>query len=92
MRKRINETIESWAARVEMFEKGRALQRIAKGDNTEKVMEDMSRRIIDKMLYPILDTIHNSTVSTYDSESSRKAYDEKMKNVDKAADHVDTDY
>ena len=91
MRKNKDETIESWAARVEMFEKGRAMQRIAKGDNVGEVMEEMSRRIKDKILHPILDAIHNSITYTHDIEKSRNAYNEKMKNIGKAADHVDAD-
>lgn len=91
MRKRPDETMESWAARVEMFEKGRALQRIAKGDDPDIVMEDMSRRVMDKLLYPILNAIHASSTSNYDVEASRREYDKIMKPVGKAADHVDAD-
>ncbi len=39
------ESMESWASRVEMFEKGKAMQRIANGDDPASVMEDMSRGI-----------------------------------------------
>ena len=90
---RINpgETIESWATRVSMFEKGRAMQRIARGDDIEKVMEDMSRRITDKIIHPVLKEIDKSIISTFDSVQSNKEYQEKMKNVAKAADHVDID-
>jgi CheY-like chemotaxis protein len=91
MRKRPDETMESWAARVEMFEKGRALQRIAKGDDPDIVMEDMSRRVMDKLLYPILNAIRNSVPDDYDVEKGRREYDEIMKYVEKAADHVDAD-
>ena len=92
MRKNKNETTESWAVRVEMFEKGRAMQRIAKGDDPGVVMEDMSRRIVDKMLYPILNNIDNkNTTSAYDAEKSRNKYNKIMQTVSKAADHVDSD-
>ena len=91
MRKRPDETMESWAARVEMFEKGRALQRIAKGDDPDLVMEDMSRRVMDKLLHPILNAIHNSIPNDYDVEAGRREYDKIMKPVGKAADHVDAD-
>jgi len=90
MRKNRDETIESWASRVEMFEKGRAMQRIAKGDNPIEVVEDMSRRIIDKMLHPILHAINTSISETYNTESSIKKYNEIMKNVSKAPDHIDS--
>lgn len=91
MRKRPDETMESWAARVEMFEKGRALQRIASGDDPDIVIEDMSRRIVDKLLHPILNAIHKSIPDNYDVEKNRREYDEIMKPVGKAADHVDAD-
>lgn len=82
--------MESWASRVEMFEKGRALQRIAKGDDPATVMEDMTRRVMDKLLHPILNAIHESSTSNYDVEAGRREYEEIMKHVGKAADHVDT--
>jgi glutamyl-tRNA reductase len=91
MRKRPDETMESWAARVEMFEKGWALQRIAKGDDPDIVIENMSRRIMDKLLHPILNAILNSTPNNYDVEKGRREYEDIMKYVEKAADHVDAD-
>ena len=85
-----DESYESWAARVEMFEKDRALRRIANGDDLTVVMEDMSRRITDKMLHPILTKIKSIPNEQYDSAQSRIEYNEIMKHVGKAADHVDT--
>jgi len=83
--------MESWAARVEMFEKGRALQRIAQGDDPAMVMKDMSRRIMEKLLHPILNAIRESVPDDFDAEKSRREYEEIMKNVEKPADHVDAD-
>ena len=83
--------MESWASRVEMFEKGRALQRIAQGDDPAVVMEDMSRRIAEKLLHPILNAIRKSVPDDFDMEKSRREYEAVMKNVEKAADHVDID-
>jgi glutamyl-tRNA reductase len=74
-----------------MFEKGRAMQRIARGDDIEKVMEDMSRRITDKIIHPVLKAITNSDNFKFDVEQSRNTYNEIMKNVAKAADHIDSD-
>ena len=91
MKIKIGETLEVWASRVEMFEKGRAMQRIAKGDDPIEVVEDMSRRIIDKMLYPILKSFDQPKMSNAAVDESRKKYEEIMKNVAKAADHVDID-
>ena len=88
---RINpgESMESWANRVSMFEKGRAMQRIAQGEDVEKVMEDMSRRITEKLIHPVLKAISQQEISNFDSEKSSREYKEKMKNVARAADHVD---
>lgn len=84
------ESMESWASRVEMFEKGRALQRIAKGDDPGEVMEDMSRRVMDKLLHPIFETISKSVNIEYDAVKSRQEYEAAMRGVERAADHVDT--
>jgi glutamyl-tRNA reductase len=83
--------MESWAARVEMFEKGRALQRIANGDDPAEVMEDMSRGITSKLLHPILTAIRESVPDNFDVDENRREYEEVMKNIEKPADHVDAD-
>jgi len=57
-----NEDIRDWAQRVSMFERGVALQRLAKGDNLETILEDMSRRIVDKMMYPITKAVKEGAV------------------------------
>ena len=85
------ESMEAWASRVEMYEKGKALQRIANGDDPAEVMEDMSRGITSKLLHPILTAIRESVPDNFDVEKSRREYEESMKNVEKAADHVDAD-
>ena len=85
------ETIESWASRVEMYEKGKALQRIANGDDPATVMEDMSRGITSKLLHPILTAIRESVPDNFDVDENRREYEEVMKNIEKPADHVDAD-
>jgi len=86
-----NENYNAWAARVEMFEKARALKHIAKGINLDIVLDEMSYRIIAKLLYPIFNSIKNSTryVNVEQFEKDKIAYYEKMKYKGKAADHVD---
>ena len=73
-----------------MYEKGKALQKIANGDDPIAVMEDMSRGITSKLLHPILTAIRESTPSNFDVEKSRREYEEAMRGVERAADHVDT--
>jgi len=83
------ESMESWAGRVQMFETGRAMQRIAQGDNIDAVLEDMSRRITEKLMHPMLKALDKQQISGFNSEQSNRKYMEIMKNVAKAADHVD---
>jgi glutamyl-tRNA reductase len=82
-----NESIESWSERVRMFEHGRAMQRIAQGEDINLVMEDMARRITDKMLHPIYKALH--TAEPIDLAESRKSYIEKMSRIGPSADHVE---
>jgi len=49
-----NESYESWCLRVRMYEHGLALQRLARGDNIEIIMQDMARRIEEKLLHPLI--------------------------------------
>ena len=49
-----NEPYEIWVARVEQHEKELALQRIAQGEDIEIVMTEMSKRMVQKLLHPIL--------------------------------------
>ena len=85
------ESMESWAGRVQMFETGRAMQRIAQGDNIDTVLENMSRRITEKLIHPRLKALGEQGISNFDSAQSNRKYMEIMKNVAKAADHVDID-
>jgi glutamyl-tRNA reductase len=84
-----NESYEQWAERVDMFERGRALQRLAQGEPTEVVLEEMSRRIMDKLLHPIFKTIRESSNTEYDPAKNREAYIKAMQYHAPVADHVD---
>ena len=83
--------MESWANRVQLFEKGHAMKRLAQGDDIEQVIDDMSCRIKDKLMHPILKSLDQKEINNGRLEESRKRYEEIMKNVAKAPDHVDTD-
>jgi glutamyl-tRNA reductase len=89
MRPLPNESYEQWAERVNLFEKGRAMQRIAKGDDPEIVLEDMSRRIIDKLLHSIFTSIRESIKSDYDPAKNKAEYEKIMQYHSPVADHVD---
>jgi glutamyl-tRNA reductase len=88
MRYKPDEPYEQWLERVRQLEYGIALQRLANGDPLEQVMEDMSRRIIDKNLYPILKALRDIPTN-YDAEKSKKAYEDNYLSKTKpVADHV----
>jgi hypothetical protein len=52
-------------------------------------MDDMARRIIDKMLHPIYRELQK--IEPVDLEESRRTYQETMARVGPAADHVEVD-
>jgi glutamyl-tRNA reductase len=88
MRYNDEESYGQWIERVRQYEYGRSLQRIANGDPVEQVLEEMSHRIMEKCLYPILKTLRNIPTN-YDAEKSRKEYEENYLNKHKpVADHV----
>ena len=90
MRKREDESYEAWCKRVEMYEHGWAMQRVAEGDPIEQVLEEMSRRLTQKLLHPIYDEIRKSSTAPYDAEAGRKEYEEKyLKDRAPVADHVE---
>ena len=53
MRPKQGENYASWASRARLYEYGLALQKIAQGQDPEQVLEEMSRRLLDKLLHPI---------------------------------------
>jgi len=83
------ESYESWAERVRMFEHGHAMMQIAQGKDVEKTLEEMARRIVDKLMHPVYKAISN-VESTYDAEKSRQSYKEQfIDRVPRASDHID---
>ena len=55
-----DESYESWCQRVRLYEHGRALQRLARGESIEVIMQDMARRIEEKLLHPLFKKQQNS--------------------------------
>ena len=92
MKPNTDESYESWASRVRMFEHGAALQKIAQGEDIDTVMERMSRKIMEKLLHPVYKSIAASANYNYDQEKSKQEYQERYINqVPRAADHVDNE-
>jgi len=86
-----NEPYEDWCKRVAMFENGHAMIQIAQGKDPEQVLEDMSRRIMDKLLHPIFKAIRDIPVN-YDVEKCKESYKKNYldKNPKGVADHVES--
>jgi glutamyl-tRNA reductase len=91
MRIKPGESFESWANRVQQYEYGHALQRIAEGHNIDIVFESMAMRIQQKLMHPIIVAIKDVPLS-YDLAENKKAYKEAYldKNGPKS-DHVNED-
>ena len=88
MKMGLNEPYDKWVERVRIFEYGVALQKIANGNNVETVMEDMSKRITEKIMYPIYDIVRKSAKIDYDPVELKKQYEEKMIKHNPVADHI----
>lgn len=89
MRKGENESYEDWLERIKLYEKGFALQRLAKGEDAELVLEDFSKRLTNKIKHALFEIIKSNVSDNYDSEQSKKDYENSfLKNRDLIADHV----
>lgn len=70
---------EEWAEMVYNYEYNYAKQQIAKGIDVDKVLDQMSTRIRDKMILPEIQKIKKHE-QPYNVDDCRKRYDEIMKN------------
>ena len=68
-----DETYESWANRAQAFEHDFAVKRIAKGDDVDVVLDEMTKRLMQKLLNPIYAALKETT-ATYDNEASKAEY------------------
>lgn len=89
MRIQPDETYEQWVNRVTAFELANAKKDIANGISAEQALEDMSNRIMKKLMHPLLVAIREDASSNFDAEKSRASYFEKMQNRAPVADHVE---
>jgi glutamyl-tRNA reductase len=89
MRIEPDETYESWAKRVQMYEYGVALQQIAQGKDIDEVMGQMASRISQKMLHPIIKALQsNSEITAETLAQSKTQYNEAYAKRGPVADHV----
>jgi glutamyl-tRNA reductase len=89
MRKLETESYEDWLERIDLFERGVALQRLAKGEDADFVLEEFSKRITNKMKHALFDVIKHSITTDFDIEKSRKDYENNFLNKrGLVADHI----
>jgi len=89
MRKRETESYEDWLVRINLYERGVALQRLAKGEDVNQVLEDFSKRLTNKIKHALFEMIKSNTSNNYDAEQSKKDYENIfLKNREFIADHV----
>ena len=74
MQQRPDESYESWVRRVEQYEFGRALMRLAQGDDPETVMTESSYRIMKKLQHPVIQAISDSAIKNYNPGHSLEEY------------------
>ena len=89
MRKLKTESYEDWLERIDQFERGVALQRLAKGEDRDIVLEDFSKRITNKIKHALFEVIKNNIVVNFDAEKSRQDYENNfLSKREFVADHV----
>ena len=87
--RRKNESYQEWTDKVRLFEYGVALQRIAKGEDVDIVLESMSKKITQKLLHPLIEKIKESHPSSYDPLTARKNYETNyLSKASPVADHM----
>lgn len=94
MQQRINpdESFEDWVARVREFELAAALKDLAHHENAQDILEQMSRKIINKIMHPIKLAWLENEVHEYNRDGSRFDYDEYyIKRFAPKADHITRD-
>lgn len=91
MRYNPDKPYKEWAEKVRLFEHGVALQRIANGEDVDLVLEETSKRIVQKLMHPILKIV-TAPDSSYDPGPSREQYEQNyLRKFQRPADHVDSE-
>lgn len=90
MKLKDGESLESWADRVQQYEYGRALMRIAEGESVDVVIEEMSVRIVEKIKHSILKQLHQDPVDIKERVAkSKEDYNRYMSKIGPHADHIE---
>lgn len=62
MKKHDNETYEQWLERAREYEYLRALSNLARGQNIDQVLQDLSNRLVAKALDPLLKELKKQSI------------------------------
>jgi glutamyl-tRNA reductase len=86
------EDYAKWVEKVRIYEYGIALQRIAQGEPMVEIIEEMSRRITEKVLHPwliaIKDTVSERVTDKDNKESAQRYKEQYLDRFGPVADHV----
>ncbi len=72
-------TIEQWAEMVYEHELAQARADVAAGSDPDAVLDQMSKRIRDKMVLPHIQRIKQEGTVTFDAEANRRSYEAAMR-------------
>jgi glutamyl-tRNA reductase len=72
-------TIEQWAEMVYEHELAQARADIAAGAEADSVLEQMSKRIRDKMIVPHINRVKKESEFKFDAEANRRSYEAAMR-------------
>jgi len=87
-----DDSYESWLEKVQQAEYQQALKNLAKGEPIDLVLEKLSKRLMNKVLHPVLKSLKESP-DNYSTEESKAAYEKAYLRQRRSppADHVTDD-
>ena len=74
MRSHNEEFYEEWCERARIFEYKSASQRLTNKEDIEIILEEMSIKLLAKMMHPLFDLAKDEIVNEYDPVKSRAEY------------------
>lgn len=92
MRSKNSELYEEWCERARIYEYEIARNKFTKNHDIEIILEEMTSRLLSKMLHPLFDMIKDDNLNNYNGDKSRAEYKKLyLDKVDPVADHIQLD-
>jgi len=92
MRSNKEEYYEEWCERARIYEYEIAKNKTTKNYDIEIILEEMTSRLLSKMLHPLFDMIKDDNLKNYDGDKSRAEYKKLyLDKVGPVADHIQLD-